>query len=78
MVSPMIVSIWVFFLLGDPLSSDHGTPYVQFEASQSWHDDANRRELIEHRCHEIYDATYPGHPVCDSGWCRQEVKVMGG
>ena len=34
----MIVSIWVFCLLGEPLAGEHGTPYVQHTASPFEHD----------------------------------------
>jgi hypothetical protein len=73
----MTVTIWVFYLMGETLTGEHGTPYIQFEASQRWHETQSERELIERACRDIYNETYPHHPVFDSGWCRQEVKVMG-
>ena len=69
------VFIWVYFLIGDPLAHEHGTPYIQVEASQMAHDNPSLRDRVERQAHRDYDYNYPGHPVCDGGWCRQEVKV---
>lgn len=71
----MIVSLWVFFLLGDPLAEDHGTPYVQATAS-AWEHDRCPAE-VEHWAYKQFHERYPGHAICDSGWCRQQVQVMG-
>lgn len=72
----MIVSIWVFFMLGDPTPSEPGTAYVQVTASPWEHDYAP--ETTEQACAAEFAVKYPGHPVCECGWSRQEVKVMGG
>lgn len=69
------VFIWVYFLIGDPMNGEQGTPYVQVTASQLDHDTAHTRDAIEHQVHEDFEHNYPGHPVCDGGWCKQEVKV---
>lgn len=72
----MIVSIWVFFMVGDALAQEeHRTAYVQETCSQIQH--SRYPELIERECEEEFHRLYPGYVVCDSGWCRQEVKVMG-
>ena len=72
----MIVSIWVFFMLGDSLAqSEHRTAYVQVTASQTQHDYAP--EGFEQACEEEFHELYPSYVVCDSGWCRQQVTVMG-
>jgi hypothetical protein len=73
----MIVSIWVFFMLGDPLTGEHGTPYVQRTASETVHSRPALRDGVEDAARMLYEHDYPGHPVCDSGWCRQEIRVMG-
>lgn len=72
----MIISIWVFFMLGEPVEQDHGTAYVQIEASRYMHD--VRPDVVEHDCAELFHNKYPGIAVCDSGWCKQSVRVMGG
>ena len=74
----MIVSIWVFFLMGDPLAHEHGIPYVQHTAPEPVHATAWRREDFEQECRAEFEGKYPGHVVCDSGWCKQKVEVMGG
>lgn len=71
----MIVSIWVFFLLGDPFASEHGTPYVQRTASSIVHDMEPARELVEETAHQEFSRRYPGHVVTDSGWRKQDVTV---
>jgi len=71
----MMVSIWVYFLLGDPLAGEHGTPYVQHTASEIVHSRPELRERLEARTHEEFDHNYPGHYVCDGGWCKQQVEV---
>lgn len=72
----MIVSIWVFFMVGDALEqTEHRTAYVQDFASPWEHD--REPTVVEQRCEEEFHRRYPGYVVCDSGWCRQEVKVMG-
>lgn len=72
----MILSIWVFFMLGDPTPTEPGIAYVQIAASPYMHD--VRPDVVERDCAAEYAAKYPGHPVCECGWRRQEVKVMGG
>ena len=72
----MIVSIWVFFMLGEPDVRTHATPYVQVTASPWEHDYAP--EDTEQTCAAEFHAKYPSACVCDSGWHRQEVRVMGG
>lgn len=72
----MIVDIWVFFVLGDSLAgNEHRTAYVQQTASQTQH----RRypEMVELQCEREFHRLYPGYVVCDSGWCRQRIQVMG-
>lgn len=71
----MIVSIWVFFLLGEPLAGEHGTPYVQQTASPFEHDYAP--EQVEADVLQAFHNTYPGHVAVDGGWARQSVQVMG-
>lgn len=71
----MIVSIWVFFMLGDPTPAEPGIAYVQ-QTAPAWQHD-NDPELVEEWCKAEYAQKYPGHPVCECGWRRQEVKVMG-
>lgn len=72
----MILSIWVFFILGDPTPDEPGTAYVQHTASPFEHDYAP--ELVESDTWGEYYAKYPGHRVNESGWRKQEVTVMGG
>jgi len=71
----MIVSIWVFFMLGEPSLDHPGTSYVQTTASPWEHE--REPEVVEHRCADAFHAKYPGVTVCDSGWCKQSVQVMG-
>lgn len=71
----MIVSIWVFFMLGDPFATEHGTPYVQRTASSIVHDMEPARELVEETAHQEFASRYPGHVVTDSGWRKQDVTV---
>lgn len=72
----MIINIWVFFMLGDALEqTEHRTAYVQVTAPQHMHD--TRPEAIETECEEEFHRLYPGYVVCESGWCRQQVRVMG-
>ena len=73
----MILSIWVFFIVGDPLASDHGIPYVQQTVPASVHASHDASYLVEETCRSKFERLYPGHHVCDSGWCQQEVRVMG-
>jgi len=74
----VIISIWVFFLLGEPqAAAEHGTPYTQVTASALEHDRSVIREQIEARAHEKFHHDYPGHYVCDGGWVRQKVQVNG-
>lgn len=72
----MIVSIWVFCLLGEPLAGEHGTPYVQHTASPFEHDYAP--EQVEAETLDEFHLKYPGHFAIDGGWTRQQVTVMGG
>jgi hypothetical protein len=71
----MIVSIWVFFMLGDPTPAEPGIAYVQATASPWQHD--HRPEAVETMCQQEFAACFPGHCVTECGWKRQEVKVMG-
>ena len=72
----MIVSIWVFFMLGDSLEqAEHRTAYVQVTASQTQHIYAP--EQFENACAEEFHQLYPDYVVCESGWHRQQVQVMG-
>lgn len=70
----MIVSIWVFCMLGEQVAQQ-GTPYVQIVASPYMHD--VRPDVVEHDCAAEFAAKYPGCTVCESGWHRQDVQVMG-
>jgi hypothetical protein len=69
----MIVSIWVFMVLG--VQEDQGTAYVQHTASAHQHDYAP--EKVERETCIEFEEKYPGHVVAESGWHRQSVKVMG-
>lgn len=69
----MIVSIWVFMILG--VQEDQGTVYVQREVSSYLHD--RTPETVEREVEKEFHKRYPGHTVEDSGWHRQSVKVMG-
>lgn len=73
----MILSIWVFFLLGDPLPGEAGIAYTQVTASAHDHDRSPIREQVEARAWEKFRHDYPGHAVCDGGWCKQRVEVAG-
>lgn len=73
----MILSIWVFFIVGDPFASEHGTPYIQMTAPASVHASQDASALVEETCRSKFERRYPGHVVCDSGWCQQSVQVMG-
>lgn len=72
----MIVSIWVFFLLGYETPDHPGAAYVQHVAPAWAHD--NYPQLVEDSCAAEFHERYPGYVVCDSGWCKQQVRVMGG
>lgn len=69
----MIVSIWVFMVLG--VQEDRGTVYVQREVSSYTHD--RTPEVVEREVEKDFHKRYPLSTVEDSGWHRQEVKVMG-
>ena len=71
----MIVSIWVFLMLGYESPEHPGVPYVQMTASPRVHDYAP--EQVEQACEREFHKLYPGACVCDSGWYRQQVTVMG-
>lgn len=71
----MIVSIWVFLILGEPVDGHPGTPYVQAVAPAYVHD--HYPERVEAACAKEFHRLYPDACVCDSGWHIQEVKVMG-
>lgn len=71
----MIVAVWVFFMLGEPTVEHPGTPYVQATASPFEHD--YHPEEVEAACERQFHLLYPEACVCDSGWHRQDVKVMG-
>lgn len=71
----MILSIWVYFMVGDPTPAEPGIAYVQATASPFEHD--RDPALVEEGCAQEFAAKYPGHTVCECGWRRQEVKVMG-
>lgn len=70
----MILAIWVFAVMGDQ-AQDHGTAYVQMTASAQTHDTPQAREAVEELCLSKYRHDFPGVPVCECGWVRQEVKV---
>lgn len=71
----MIVSIWVFLIMGEPVADHPGTPYVQATASPFEHDSAP--EQVEAECERQFHELYPEACICDSGWHRQQVTVMG-
>lgn len=73
----MIVSIWVFLILGEPVAGYPGTPYVQATASDHTHDYAPARELVEADCEHRFHEMFPDACICESGWQRQKVRVMG-
>lgn len=72
----MILSIWVFFMVGDPTPAEPGIAYVQ-QTAPAWQH-ANDPELVEEWCAKEFATRYPGHVVCECGWRQQSVKVMGG
>jgi hypothetical protein len=71
----MIVSIWVYFLLGDTLAGEQGTPYVQHTASEIVHSRPEQRDRVEAQTRAEFNRNYPGHSVCEGGWCKQKVEV---
>jgi hypothetical protein len=74
----MMIDIWVFTLLGEPIAQQHGTPYVQVTASSLDHDRGSIREQIEARAWERFHHDFPGVTVMvEEGWHRQAVRVMG-
>jgi len=73
----MIVSIWVFLILGEPVEQYHGTPYVQMTCPAFVHDTDHARQELEESMRKRFNEAYPGCTVADSGWYRQSVEVMG-
>ena len=74
----MIISIWVFTLLGEPIEPQHGTPYAQVTASALDHDRGQIRHAIEARAWDKFHHDFPGVTVMvEEGWRRQPVEVMG-
>lgn len=71
----MIVSIWVFLILGYDTPDHPGAPYVQATASPFEHD--YQPEQVEEACERQFHLLYPTACICESGWHRQEVRVMG-
>ena len=71
----MIVSIWVYFLLGEPLAGEQGTPYVQVTAPAFVHDTDGPRAALEKKMNKRFHQDFPGHVVIDGGWVRQRVQV---
>lgn len=71
----MILSIWVFFILGDPAPA--GTAYVQATAPAFVHDTEHARQALEEAMEERFHDCYPDVAICERGWCRQDVRVMG-
>lgn len=69
----MILSIWVYFMVGDPTPAEPGIAYVQATASVLEHDRAPER--VETRCAQEFAVKYPGHEVCECGWRQQTVQV---
>lgn len=69
----MILSIWVFFVLGDSLVPGESPAYEQVEVSRIAHSHA--AESIEASCRREFGLKHPHHVICDSGWCQQKVKV---
>lgn len=69
----MILGIWVFFMLGDSLVDGEPPAYEQQIASAHVHRVAPR--TVEAACRRRFAEQHPHHVVCDSGWCKQEVKV---
>lgn len=73
----MIISIWVFLILGEPVEQYHGTPYVQMTCPAFVHDTDHVRTALEQSARERFEHMYPGQVVADSGWHKQEIRVMG-
>lgn len=69
----MIISIWVFFLLGDSLADNEGPAYTQVTASRIVHD--HTPEKVEEQCLSQFHERYPHHVICDGGWVQQKVHV---
>jgi hypothetical protein len=74
----MIISIWVFFMIGEPSESAHGTPYVQATAPAFVHDTEHARAALEGAMAEKFRHDFPGVAVVESGWNRQSVEVWAG
>jgi hypothetical protein len=73
----VILSIWVYFMVGDPTPAEPGIAYVQATCPAFVHDTDHAREALEQAMQERFEHDYPGHLVAECGWRRQEVKVMG-
>lgn len=72
----MMLTIWVFALMGQPLAGDHGTPYVQVTASDTAHSTPRMREAIEKECRTKFVHDFPGRAIsCECGWAQQKVEV---
>lgn len=69
----MMLSLWVFFLVGDSLVEGEAPAYEQQISSAHAHRVSPR--TIEAACRRKFAERHPHHIICDSGWCRQEVKV---
>lgn len=70
----MIISVWVFFMLGDSLVPGEAPAYEQQVVSRYTHDYGPGR--VEEECARDFHEKHPHHVVCDSGWCQQSVRVM--
>ena len=71
----MILSIWVFFVLGDSLVPGEPPAYEQVTTSAYVH--RVNPGIVQEECEEMFHEKHPHHVVCDSGWCQQSVQVMG-
>ena len=71
----MIISIWVFTLLGEPIEPQHGTPYAQVTASALDHDRGQIREQIEARAWEKFHRDFPGVTVHDPVYIEDGVSI---
>lgn len=57
---------WVYSLIGDPLASEHGIPYIQLICPG--YSNLRMRAEAEAEAHREYFANYPGHPVVQARW----------
>lgn len=68
-----MATVWTYQLIGDPLASDHGTPYIEVSCTPKQHDDARLQAWVEDVAHMAFGRDFPGHVVADSGWYCTEM-----